>query len=47
MTTYDELFSMNSDVKIHQRHLYFLVTEVFKLVNNVNVGLFQDDFCII
>ena len=34
MTTCDELFSMNSDVKIHQRHLHFLVTEVFKSVNN-------------
>ena len=29
-TTYDELFSMNSDVSIHQRHLRFLVTEVFQ-----------------
>ena len=29
-TTYDELFLMNSDVSIHQRHLRFLVTEVFK-----------------
>ena len=35
-TTYDELLSMNSDVSNHQRHLSFLVTEVFKSVNNLN-----------
>ena len=35
-TTYDELLSMNSDVSIHQRHLRFLVAEVFKSVNNLN-----------
>ena len=29
-TTYDELLSMNSDVSIHQIHLYFLVIGVFK-----------------
>ena len=34
--TYNELLSMNSDVSIHQRHLRFLVTEVFKSVNNLN-----------
>ena len=34
-TTYDELLSMNSDVSIHLRHLRFLVTELFKSVNNL------------
>ena len=27
---------MNSDVSVHQRRLHFLVTEVFKSVNNLN-----------
>ena len=29
-TTYDELLSINSDISIHQSHLHFPVTEVFK-----------------
>ena len=43
-TTYDELLSMNSDVSIHQRHLRFLLTEVFKSVNNLNPHFMQDYF---
>ena len=35
-TTYDKLISTNSDVSIRRRHLGFLVTEVFKSVNNLN-----------
>ena len=35
-TTYEELISTNSDVSIRRRHLGFLVTEVFKSVNNLN-----------
>ena len=41
-TAYDELRSMNSDVLIHQRHLRFLVTEVFKLVNKLNTHFMRD-----
>ena len=43
-TTYDELLSMNSDDSVHQRHLRFLVTEVFKSVNNVNTHFMCDYF---
>ena len=43
-TTYDELLSMNSDVSIHQSHLRFLVTEVFKSVNNLNPHFMRDYF---
>ena len=35
-TTYDELLSINRDVSIHQKHLRFLVTDVFKSVNILN-----------
>ena len=41
---YDELLSMDSDVSIHQRHLHFLVTEVFKSVNNLNPYFMRDYF---
>ena len=43
-TIYDELLSMDSDVSIHQRHLHFLVTEVFKSVNNLNPYFMRDYF---
>ena len=43
-TAYDELFSVSSDVSIHQRHLRFLVTEVFKAVNNLNPHFMRDYF---
>ena len=43
-TTYDELVSMNRDVSIHQRHLRFLVAEVFKSINNLNPHFMQDYF---
>ena len=36
-TIYDELLSINNDVSIHQRHLHFLVAEVFKSANNLNL----------
>ena len=42
--TYDELISMNSDVLIHQRHLRFLITGVFKSVNNLNPHFMRDYF---
>ena len=35
-TNNDELFSINSDVSIHQSHQHVLVTKVFKSVNNLN-----------
>ena len=43
-TAYNELLSMNRDVSIHQRHLRFLVTEVFKSVNKLNPH-FMWNFC--
>ena len=43
-TTYDGLLSVNSDVLIYQRRLYFLVTEAFKLVNNLNPHFTSDYF---
>ena len=43
-TAYDELLSMNNYVSIHQRHLRFLVTEVFKSVNNLNPHFMRDYF---
>ena len=43
-TTYDERLLMDSDVSIHQRHLRFLVTEFFKLVNNLNEHFMRDYF---
>ena len=42
--TFDELLSVNSDVSIHQRHLRFLFTEVFKSVNNLNPHFMRDYF---
>ena len=33
---YDELLSINSGFSIHQRLLNFLVTEVFRSLNNLN-----------
>ena len=41
-TTYDELLSINSDVSIHQRYLRFLVTDVFKSVNNLDQHFMWD-----
>ena len=43
-TTYNELFSMNRDVSVNQKHLRFLVTKVFKSVNNLNPHFFWDYF---
>ena len=43
-SVYKELLSMNSDVLIHQRHLRFLVTEVFKSVNDLNQHFMWDYF---
>ena len=42
-TTYDELPSINN-VSIHQRHLRFLVPEVFKSVNKLNPHFMWDYF---
>ena len=41
---YKELLSMNSDVLIHQSHLRFLLTEVFKSVNNLDQHFVYDYF---
>ena len=43
-TTYAELLSMNSDVSIHQRHLRFLVPEVFISVKKLNPHFMRDYF---
>ena len=40
----DELLSMDTDVSIHQRYLRFLVTEVFKSVNNLNPHFMREYF---
>ena len=32
----NELLILNRDISIHQEHLHFLVTEVYKSVNNLN-----------
>ena len=34
--SYNELLILNRDISIHQKHLHFLVTEVYKSVNNLN-----------
>ena len=34
--SYHELFILNREISIHQKHLHFLVTEVYKSVNNLN-----------
>ena len=41
---YDELLLINSDVSIHQCHQHFLVTKVFKSVNNLNPRFMWDYF---
>ena len=43
-TNYGELLLINSDVSIHQRHLCFLVNEVFRSVNNLNPHFMWDYF---
>ena len=34
--SYDELLILNRDISIHEKHLHFLATEVYKSVNNLN-----------
>ena len=34
--SYNELLILNRDISIHQKHLHFLATEVYKSVNNLN-----------
>ena len=34
--SYDELFELNNDLSIHQRHLRYLAIEVFKLIMHLN-----------
>ena len=34
--SYDELLISNRDISIHQKHLHFLATEIYKSVNNLN-----------
>ena len=34
--SYNELLILNRDISIHQKHLHFLVREVYKSVNNLN-----------
>ena len=41
---YEELLLINSDVSIHQCHQYFLVTEVFKSINNLHPRFMWDYF---
>jgi len=41
---YDDLLLRNNEVSIHQRHLRFLATEVFKSVNGLNPDFMSDYF---
>ena len=34
--SYNELLILNRDISIHQKHLHFLATDVYKSVNNLN-----------
>ena len=34
--SYNELLILNREISIHQKHLHFLATEVYKSVNNLN-----------
>ena len=34
--SFNELLILNRDISIHQKHLHFLGTEVYKSVNNRN-----------
>ena len=34
--SYNELLILNRTISIHQKHLHFLATEVYKSVNNLN-----------
>ena len=34
--SYNELLNLNRDISIHQKDLYFLARDVYKLVNNLN-----------
>ena len=34
--SYDELLELNNDLSIHQRHLRYLATEVFKSIMHLN-----------
>ena len=36
MATYDELLALDNKLKIHQRHLLFLVIEICKSKNKLN-----------
>ena len=35
MATYDELLALDNKLKLHQRHLEFLVIEIYKLKINL------------
>ena len=36
MATYDELLAFDIKLKIHQKHLQFLTTEIYKFKNELN-----------
>ena len=42
--SYNNLLIMNRDISIHQNHLPFLVTEVYKSANNLNPQLMWNYF---
>ena len=44
--TYEELLDLSNESSIHQRHLRFLVTEIFKTLNNLNPSFMKKYFCI-
>ena len=42
--SYNELLILNRDISIHQKQLHFLVTEVYKSVNNLNPQFMRNYF---
>ena len=36
MTTYDDLLALDNKLEIHQRHLQFLATEIYKSKKKLN-----------
>ena len=42
--SYEDLLLMNYDISIHQNHLHFLATKIFKSVNNLNLQFMWNYF---
>ena len=44
--SYEDLLLMNDGISIHQNHLHFLTTEIFKSVNNLNLQFMRNYFSV-